>query len=281
MTETLDPFGLKPLVAAGELRSLRQSTMGTADVCLRRVGFELDPAVAGGTSEARICGTAYHAGLEAHYNGGATSPLVAARETFDAISEGFDRWEQGSRQEALERVMSMIRRYFEDGCQWDLSHQVIGVEQEWYAPLNEGLCLRGTIDLVLRAPGGGIILVDHKTAGRKWQKGKESARKNNQATLYLWAWWRLTGELGRFSFDVMTYAGDFERRVVTRESNEFTGMLQKAISLANLLDICPVEMLPPNTTSPLCSEKFCDFWAVCPWGQALETFDVSMTGASV
>lgn len=272
----LDPQNLLPLVASGQVRVLRQSLIGSLDICLKRGGYDLDPARPRGTGEARIVGTSYHAGLEAYYADrmdGVVCHLdkvtAAARLCFDLEVEEHRFWAwEVSGEDAWTRVVKMLTTYFATGHQWGPHYRVLGVEQEWYARLTDDWVAKGTIDLVLEGPEG-VVLDDHKTTGKRWQANKEAPRKNAQAVLYPWAWWTLTGVKPVAStFSVMNYRGDFDRRWAYPTPAHMGALLEKAGSLTRMLDKCGIHDLPANPSSVLCSPKYCDHWQVCPFGAA-------------
>jgi hypothetical protein len=279
--KALDPHGVIPRIASGQMKFLRQSMMGSADVCLRRLGYDLLGHK--GTGEARIVGTAYHAGLEALYlarRDGRPDPSkrqlhTAAEESFELEAEGHEVWAT-TKADAMRRVLDMVDAYLDGDHAWSPDVQVLGVEQEWFLPLTPEWAIKGTIDLVLWAPipgteRWGVVLEDHKTAGRKWPKDKHSPRKQPQPGLYAWAWWSCTGtQPDRFTYGVMTYKGEFERRWTMPTRAHMEALLGKAVGLTRILDGVDPEALPANPTSNLCSAQWCDHWLRCPFGQALE-----------
>jgi len=263
-------------------KRVRQSTLGAFDICLRRGQYELTTSVPRTNSEASVVGTAYHAGLEAYYtirkeNGfyqPTEGPLMKAildvaheayvREAMLIPDTGWDTdWNR-----AWDKVVDMLDHYFRAKRYWPEEYLVIGVEHQFTIPWINGWDAHGTIDLVLLGPDGpeDHILVDHKTAGKRWPQGKESPRKNNQPPFYCWAWGQLTGVPPRFVFDVMSYNLTFERREATPTSNQIELVLSKAKQVTALLD-SGLE-LPANPGSMLCSEKWCRFWDHCPHGAA-------------
>ncbi len=60
----------------------------------------------------------------------------------------------------------------------------------------------GEYDLVVENEDGKPLIVDFKTAGRKWDEGKP--HKDAQATLYCMSYWMVTGIIPEFRFDVIT-----------------------------------------------------------------------------
>lgn len=55
---------------------------------------------------------------------------------------------------------------------------------------------------VVADSNGNPVIVDWKTACRKWQEGKE--HKDGQATLYTYAYRQMTGRTAGFRYDVVT-----------------------------------------------------------------------------
>jgi hypothetical protein len=256
-------------------RMMRQSTMGDWDLCQRKVQYSLDPSVPYGTGEARVVGTAYHAGLEAYYSAlkegelvGMDAILQRAELTFWQEADAVTTWDT-SADDAWERVPAMLAAYMDDGV-WSHSYRVVGTEVAFNEPWIPGWIAHGTIDLVLQAPDGTIVLDDHKTSGKGWRKGKESARNNNQASWYSYWYWVQHGVMPQFCWSIMRYDGTFERRWSERNQAEILLVVEKARQIARVIDLTGGEDLPPNTSGWWCSSKFCDFWNRCPFGAAMD-----------
>lgn len=273
----IDPHGVVDRLKAGEsIKLLRQSNIGSADICLRRAGYDMRPNQPRKSGEARCVGTSYHAGMECHYESRradlfpATGPEIqeAARRAFEDEAALFDSWAT-SKEASWKRVVDMLDVYFNGHHFWPESYEVLGVEQEWFLPLSGDWYLKGSIDLVLRGPEG-IVLADHKTAGRKWDQKKHLPEKQTQAVLYSWAWWRATGEVpAYFAFDVLTYKGEFDRRRCEVRPVHMEAVLNKAIGYTQVFAAVPPEWLPGNTSSNLCSAVYCDYYGECPLGARL------------
>jgi hypothetical protein len=289
----MNPFhiDLNSYTAAG--RVLRQSTLGTADTCHRRLQYDRDPSIPYGTGEARIVGTAYHAGWEQYYlnrrdaefaeetveipDGMPLAALLAAEEAFDREVEraaGTVTWET-SEEAARARVNTLLATAWPQ-LVWPPAYKVIGVEQEIWCPIPdvEGWVMKGTLDLILRGPDSDHILVDHKTAGKRWKAGKETFKVTNQAAWYTLFWplvWEAsTGEkVGhvRFVFDVVSEQG-CERREATDATLHHNLVLLKAAGVAQLIDNDGPYL--PNTSSFLCDKRWCDHWYRCEFGEARE-----------
>lgn len=256
-------------------RLMRQSTIGNADKCLKQLEYSLDPSIPYGTGEARVVGTAYHAGLEAYYRARMEGELLPAIEVHKAASNAFwteapsvPRWDTSSEEAAL-KIRPMIDQYLEVGV-WPYDYKVIGIEVPFTEPWLNGWKAHGTIDLVVQTPEGFIVLDDHKTAKKPWNRTKDNARHNNQGSWYTYWWWVTSGQMPNFCWSIMTYAGQFERRYATRNRSEILAVIKKAEQIARLVDATGGVDLPPNTDGWWCSEKFCDFWDLCPYGSAMD-----------
>lgn len=286
-------------VASGELRRARQSLLNSADICLRRAGYDLSSPKRWGGSEATVCGTGYHAGMETYYlwrqeNQDPSSDLGPAwragwpaptPDVMEAIYASIEAscfkevedkpdfpWDT-SFAETVTRAQQMAHAYFEGGHFWPIRYDVVGVEVDFTLPPTvPGWADSGTIDLVVTDTWTGrTILDDHKTARKSWKKGKEYPRSTNQPAFYDEAWERATGvKPDAFSFSIMTYAGQFERRVVyVTEGDRELVHTRKRVNLPLLVEHVEHGLeLPGNTSSFLCSDKWCDHWDICPFGGA-------------
>ncbi len=112
------------------------------------------------------------------------------------------------------------------------------------------------------------------TAGRKWggSKAQGDPRKLPQAALYAEAWFRLTGEeVNWVSYDVMTKQGKLERIWVKTNAKIRETFVQKWVSTSNEIAMYKAAgmALPANPGSNLCSPKWCGFWDICDFGEAL------------
>lgn len=275
---------------------IRQSLLGSFDACPRRLQYELEaPKDQYRSGIVRAVGTAYHAGLEYYYRSvmrGDSFSWHEFRVQFcqdtavnaleDEIARAGDAfiWDDKFKDfdAAAETVRSMLAAYFEGGHAWPAEWAVLGVEETFEFPFHNGHTRSGTIDLVLQDPNGWIYDVDHKTAGRKWDQGKHKPRKNNQAPFYTAALQQMYPEAPgwRFVFDVMTYKGEFERRISDPQPGHIQAVLDKSIQVISLYEGMRANGLdlPVNPSSNLCSPRYCDFWDICPSGSALDGQDV-------
>jgi hypothetical protein len=228
---------------------------------------------------------------------------VATENLTGAIARGEERgtfaWDEKFPDEGAARaaVSGMLTHYFtvelEDGpIPWPAEDwEVLGVEVPWEfehpAPLGDALTLtsRG-IDLVLRhRVTDWIVGVDHKTTGRGWDAHKHDPRKKAQGPLYVWAMQHLYPDAPgyKFVYDIMSYptkragkngpAGwcNFDRREADPQPEHIEAALARVAKAAWLYEkVRGAGMdLPPNPTSTLCSERYCDYFSICPFGKAL------------
>lgn len=267
-----------------------QTLLNTADICLRRAGYSLDPALRGPGSEATAVGSAYHAGMEAYYRWRQQAQVAQERpenwphppdEVWEAVvADAHRRLVEAlgapalpietSPEECWARTLTMMQAYFSSGLPWPADVEVLDVEAElWAPPRDDDWQLGGILDLAVRLPDGRVILDDHKTSGKGWRKGKESPRQTSQPGLYAHLWRLATGALpAGFSFSIVRPTGQVERRFVEVTDRTVDLALTKLESVLPLLSghLAGTVVLPGSTTSPLCSERFCDYWFVCPLG---------------
>jgi hypothetical protein len=271
---------------------IRQSYLGQADKCLRSLQYELEaPPDQYRSGIIRAIGTAYHAGLEYYYLVRQKGPEYQF-DCWEAALEECEIFAEAALQGELERagaafiwddkfltvdaardaVFAMLKAY--QGHAWPTDWTVLGVEHRFELEFDPHV-KTGTIDLVLQAPDGGIVGVDHKTCNRMWDQYKHLPRKNNQGPFYTGALRELYPDAPyhRFAFDVMTYAGKFERRISDASDAHVQAVLNKAVQLATLVEgMRGAGMdLPANPASNLCSPKYCDWFDVCPHGSSLDT----------
>lgn len=271
-------------VLVPKYRTIRQSTLGDFDICQLRAQYKVAGWVPRGGSEASVCGTAYHAGLELYYAeraaGGPQNPtsddiaryLVDAHRTLDAEVAGIEGfvWDT-SADEAHHCVEVMVRAYFKDYYQWPDTFEILAVEHSFHHQFLPGWDATGTVDLVMRRTSDNFLVTDdHKTAGKMWSQSKADPRQNNQSAWYaIWVQEDFPGFDGFDAwFSVMRRDGaKFQRFQSPVDRRHMEAVSAKAESAARLLD-SGLE-LPPNQSSALCSEKYCDAWTLCPFGAAL------------
>lgn len=282
-------------------RIMGQSIISQANTCLKRVEYMFfDPQPQRGHVNTSM-GTGYHAGLAHYYldrraegffepsDGQILSYVETAINTFDADVEidgytgepnvTFDwrfqpktyRAEEITydRAMAVEALSNLVRRYFVDGHYWQANYDVVAVEQRLQMSFDgmPGWRRGGGIDLVLAEARTGYVLVDQKTSRKKWAKNK-GMPTDPQAAWYIKAWqdWSGTREV-IFVYDVIGHDGSFERRLAPRTERQVEVTLMRGREIARLID--QGGPFPPNPESFLCSEAYCNFWNVCPYGKVL------------
>lgn len=271
---------------------IRQSTLGQADDCLRKMQYSLEqPPEHYLSGSLRAVGTGYHSARELQYRWRLDLPtptsvevrnealIAEAQASFDSeVDRAGERflWDDKVPDVATahQLLATMESSYRDQNIEWPDTYEVLAVEQRFELPWLNDHVRAGTIDLVLRDPNGCVLGVDHKTAGRMWPTGKEHPRKNNQAAWYVNA---LTGlypdaPSHAFVFDILTYAGKFDRRVVIPEARHLAAVDDKARQVAvvyTAMREAGID-LPANPSSTLCSPKYCDFFSICPHGSVLE-----------
>jgi len=263
--------------------------------------FTLDPppGVQRVSGSARATGTGYHAGLEVRYvarRDGTVLPTIddmigAGIATFDQslTVDLYDnspvdefKWDDNIPDQATghDFISRMVRHYMTEGCEWPEDWTVLGVEVHQNVDDPEvGVQTKFGADLVMQAPDGGIVVDDQKTAGKPWNTGKESPRKNVQAPFYL----RLARKIYpdapyyRFVFSVMTLprpkAGITFQRLISDPQHE-AAIVKRARAFRQVYTMVHEGAgldLPANPNSTLCNPKYCDYWKVCPYGAALES----------
>tara|TARA_B100001750_G_C15517046_1_gene608145 strand:+ start:1279 stop:2178 length:900 start_codon:yes stop_codon:yes gene_type:complete len=286
-------------------KRMRQSLLGTAHSCQYRLNYVLDPNVPYTTGVVRALGTAIHAGHEAYYaNRQETGDVVSSpdqvQEWKNAAFRSFDselskvegvvfdwvyqpktarkEYLRLDRSKAKEMIGRSIDLYHDKEYYWDEDHQVLAVEWDFNLPLEgfEDWDLSGTLDLLLRhIPTGNIKCVDHKNVKAPPAKNKYAAHKTPQAAFYLHAVSSWLQELGietqeapTFWYDVLAFDGSgFWRFEEVRDQQQIAVTISQAEMLATLIDKDGPYL--PNTESFLCSESYCDFWHMCPFGDTL------------
>lgn len=271
---------------------VRQSTLGGADKCLRSMQYDIENNVYHGGS-IRALGTAYHAGLEYWYQpngetktlGGAiaeacrvfddTASMTPSHESELTKTAGNFRWDDKcpDHETAYGLLDVMLTEYITNHV-WPDEYRRIGTELSFSQDWRPGHTRNGSIDLTLESEGW-IIGVDFKTAGKMWPRGKEHHRKQNQSNWYTAALMEMfPGAAGyRFVFEIMTYAGKFDRRIadVTPESiAAFDRKAEQVVGLYTGMRAAGMD-LPANPASTLCNSKWCDHFDICEFGSILES----------
>ena len=180
-----------------------------------------------------------------------------------ACSKNID-WEFPEEADYLrDKGLQMVETYVE---QWErktiLSHaQAFSIEIPGMK-----LPVIGEFDLVEEDENGNAVIVDWKTAGKKW--AEEKAAKDGQATLYCHAHKRLTGDEANFRFDVVTKAKEpavqILRAVRTDEDSDRLIKVFQAVERG-----INAGVFIPNESSFFCGS--CEFKNACEnWGHCVK-----------
>ena len=188
---------------------------------------------------------------------------------------------------AAKKIAEGLVFYHQNKCYWPERYE--GIEAELFFELpwegQDDWVRHGTIDLVLRDTlDNKVILVDHKTAKGPKKADAYSANKTPQASFYLrsfelldWSTLDCRGEdLGElhneFVYDVLSLTHGkpvvFNRFWQPRSKQQIKVVEMQANALIELVDKGGPFL--PNTSSFLCSEMYCDFWDICPYGSTLK-----------
>lgn len=283
-----------------EIKGLTQSIIGTADICLKKLEYQFYNPQPNRGHVSSSMGTGYHAGLAQYYldrrdrgfflptDGEILSYVEVAIEAFrtDVLvdqytgepNETFDWRFQAKTYRLEERVLTqdeaeamvatLVKRYFTENHVWPSLYEVVAVEQRLTLPFYDtGWARSAAIDLVLSDEPGTYTLVDNKTTKKAWNKQK-GRPTNPQAAWYIAAWREWSGAYNvEFVYDIMGHDGSFERRYAPRTDRQIEATDERAREVAKLID--QGGPFPPNPDSFLCSEPYCDYWEVCPYGRTL------------
>lgn len=289
------------------MRKMRQSTINSGLDCAQKMSFQLDPKIPYHNGVVRAMGTAVHKGHEDYYlHRRETGELEtdvkpwvrAALQSFeDEIERAEDRFDwrvepakphlktpkpevRYDFEIAAEKIAEGIVYYHQNKCYWPEGYDIIEAELQFDLPWpdREEWIRHGTIDLVLRDTNNGqLVLVDHKTSKGPKKETDYSAAKTPQAAYYLHAAQLLDLEIGdlapRFVYDVLALTHGkpvtFMRFDQHRTDKQIEAVQQQAEDLMTIIDRGGPFL--PNTSSFLCSEMYCDFWDICPYGSTLKS----------
>jgi Holliday junction resolvase-like predicted endonuclease len=116
----------------------------------------------------------------------------------------------------------------------------------------------GEIDLIVKDDSGDVVLVDWKTAAKKWPEGK--AEKDLQATVFSYAWKQLTGIIPKFRYDVVTKTKEpaYVQYPTIRTDDDF---LRLSHLVRTVEKAVAAEAFLPNEQGFYC--KGCQFASAC------------------
>jgi len=281
---------------------VRQSTIGTFDVCSWREKLQIESGMYTGGISAAL-GTGVHGGLELYYQGrkmGSIPSLVDICEqavvVFDeeiAKSDQFNWVYQPEtskaelkvldREESIGMIVEILTLYFQHGWYWPEQYEILEVEYYFerdlpVSPAGLVHVATGTADLLMRNEDTGrFTMADHKTSKAYTAKSKHGPKDKPQAPYYVWA---IGQEYGlephdiAVAFDVMSwkpkYRGQLHERFIRHPFDITQPMVDAIIWKAQLVgDAVHAGHYYPNPTSFLCSQQWCDHWERCHFGPAL------------
>lgn len=285
------------------MKRMRQSLISNGDTCHARLGEEFywHPEEETLTEES-LTGTAFHAVLEAQalLQRDNTS-YDASKVAMGAILAEVDKstriaWrrekdgEEGDVDTVLERALRMAEYYIEG--YWYAKpdkFQIVGVELFFELPfvvngvMVAGWTVSGTVDLLCMDENGWLHNVDYKGPRTKKRPGWENVRNTPQMAWYfehVEQWWQMTypGDFARYGprgmkgiFEVVSWGTELAHRQFqvnpTRKERDYVMKLGQ--DYARLIDQGPAGLFITSTDSHLCHHKWCDYWYVCPAGEAL------------
>ena len=133
-----------------------------------------------------------------------------------------------------------------------MEHDIIAVAEAFCVPLpGSDKSLIGEYDCVLRDADGGVVIVDWKTAARRWPKDK--ADKDLQATCFSYAYRIEHGAIPEFRFDVITKTKTptYEQHYTHRTPDSFV-RLNKLVEMVERATAA--DAFYPNENSYACSD---------------------------
>lgn len=243
-----------PAVVAPDLRALSPSSLNDLLVCERRWAFShgIDPSVPKAPPNKWLTlGQATHSAIRAFYDGG--NPFAAMDGAVEEARQA------GGDTGLAEKQAKYLFMAFQ---KWQLKNPKRPIEQEKKVAYElGGYPVVGFVDAIFPDEG-----VDWKTSTRPWD-----AKKIRDARLQATAYDLGTG-IAEWDFVVFSVSdsdepeygvhrvsvNDFDRR-------RFEAMVRAWGPLVQSVDI---EDFPirPGSSNWLCSEKWCDFWKMCPGG---------------
>jgi Holliday junction resolvase-like predicted endonuclease len=140
-----------------------------------------------------------------------------------------------------------------------LEDDILGVSTAFCVPLpGVSKPLIGEIDLIVRNDNGDPVLVDWKTAAKKWAAGK--ADKDMQATCFSYAWQQQSGSIPEFRYDVVTKTKEpsYIQHPTQRTEDDFARMIHLMQAVEKAVN---AESFLPNEAGYYC--KSCEYASAC------------------
>lgn len=261
---------------------VRQSWINDATMCNERGRQAIVRPEWSKPNDATILGTAVHAGIAAHLEGGLSGVAVAHSTLNELLEQPFMRTKYTD-EELHDHVIELM-------AEWERNvlpsvSSVVAVEKEFEFMLDEfederlgrvSVVGAGTIDLVTKTG-----LWDWKTAGRKYS-AKDKQSQAVQPTMYSaaavamgWLEYPVT-----FNYGVLVRGGRAQVLPVFRNESHtewLRDMVRPLVRTALLLGTDTPWV--KNDTHYLCSQTWCSWWSICK-GSKLSPNDITPGGES-
>ncbi len=188
------------------------------------------------------------------------------------------RFDSDSANELKAKGLDMISEFWKN---WNPDDSVIDIELTFCVPIPDGeggyieTPLIGEFDIIIKDRFGETLIVDLKTAAKKWPENK--ADKELQATVFSYAWQFGNGNIPRFRYDIITKTKkpEYVQLFTERYPEDFI-MLTKLVQTVERARIHGVFL--PNCSSFFC--EGCQFSKACKKWRSGEKFEVKVTKAA-
>lgn len=220
-----------------------------------------------------VFGSAFHSAVELDLKRRSEKGEVDIEEVQEEFVDSFHsslleaerREDEKDEPELIDIGTKTVKKYDEEFCR---KVQAVEIEKEFIVPL-DFIDLSCRIDLIAHRLG----VVDHKTAWRRWQAGREE--KEVQSFTYLLPFYLETKRIVPFRFQVV-YPNAVEKgkevseaRIVRRQPQQLESFIR---AVRNLVFAIRNEVPVPNVNGWHCSEKFCGWFEDCPFGRGKVSF---------
>ena len=216
------------------------------------------------TSVNLLFGSAFHKAAEWLAHGRMQSEYPKAEKLQEVFSEAW-KWECKSADkftqtdDEFNKLDATGRRMVDALNKNWLEDDLLGVNTAFSVSLpGISKSLIGEIDLIVRNDVGNPVLVDWKTAAKKWSVGK--ADKDMQATCFSYAWQQQSGSIPEFRYDVVTKTKEpsYIQHSTRRTDDDFARMIHLIQAVEKAVK---AEVFLPNEAGYYC--KGCEYAAAC------------------
>jgi len=224
------------------------------------------------TSVNLVFGKAFHAVAEWIARQRKAGIAVTVAETEELFSEYWKveskaaenvRYESESQKDVLDATGRKMAICLLES--WPVDEEVIEVSMPFCVPViaEDGTLasekpIIGEIDCVVKNPRDGVVILDWKSAARRWPADK--AVKDLQATCFTFAYTIKQNLNPKFRFDVVTKAKtpSYEQHCTERTADDFSRLVQMICVMEKAVK---AEVFMPNMTSFYCDD--CSFQGSC------------------